>query len=186
MHPVKSNGELPVAPSADDAAGQTPAGTGTVTLRGLTVALDSDVGELFVIDCARNVEGLLSEIEIQAKYELSQEAWERLADNARLLQKVRAEHERRVLSGECAREAAQRHFAKAPNILNGILTDEQVSPRHRIEAARELRQAAGAGPDAVGSNEKITIRINLGADEQVFEKNIAPLMPLSAPDEGDV
>ena len=67
---------------------------------------------------------------------------------------VRAERERRILSGEAPKEAAQRHFTKAPAVLNDILTDEQVSPRHRIEAARELRQVAGSGPERARRPEK--------------------------------
>lgn len=145
---------------------------GSVKLRGMEVALITDVGEAFVIDCARHLEGALSDAEVKNKWGLDDQSWEGLATNAPLLLAVRAEHERRVLKGECAREAAQRHFAKAPDILNRILTDEQVAPRHRIDAARELRQAAAAGPDiAPGPTEKFTITINLGADD-TFVKEV--------------
>ena len=44
---------------------------GTVVLRDLTVALDSETGKLFISDCARNTEGLLPDPEIRAKYGLS-------------------------------------------------------------------------------------------------------------------
>src|SRR5258705_1508809 len=106
---------------------------GTVVLRDLAVALDSETGKLFISDCARNTEGLLSDLEIRTRYGLSDEDWVGLAGNGYLLIAVRAERDRRITSGEAAREAAQRHFAKAPDVLGGILTDEQVSPRHRIE-----------------------------------------------------
>jgi hypothetical protein len=159
---------------------------GSVRLRGVTVALDSHVGAVFIADCARNTEGLLSDHEIKAKYELSDEDWERLAGNIHLLRAVRAERDRRILSGECGREAAQRYFAKAPNVLNRILIDEQVSPRHRIEAARELRQAAGNGPDTAGPREKFIIKINLGADEShIFEKDV-DTRELLPSDDGEV
>jgi hypothetical protein len=155
------------------------AAPGTVVLRALTVALDSEVGKIFVEDCCRNTEGLISDLEIRAKYELTDEDWERMAGNSHLLRAVRTERDRRILSGESAREAAQRHFAKAPNVLNCILIDEQISPRHRIEAARELRQAAGNGLDTAGPRERFIIRIDLGGDEKlVFEKEVAPREPL--------
>jgi hypothetical protein len=93
-----------------------------------------------------------------------------------LLSAVRAERDRRITSGEATREAAQWHFAKAPDVLGGILTDEQVSPRHRIEAAKELRQAAGNNPDDMARpTGKFIINIDLGADEKlVYETKIAP------------
>lgn len=162
--------------------------TGSVVLRGVTVALDSDVGQVFVADCTRNVEGLLPDSEIKNKYELSHQDWEQLASNTPLLYAVRAERARRISNSECAREAARLHFAKAPNVLNRILTDEQVAPRHRIEAARELRQVVDSGPDtAPGSGEKFTITINLGGGEtQVFEKERTPRVALPSDDDGEL
>jgi hypothetical protein len=169
-----------------DVIDQSTAAAGSVVLRGLTVALDSDVGEMFIADCARNTEGLISDLEIRAKYELSDEDWERLAGNIHLLRAVRAQRERRILSGECAREAAQRHFAGAPHVLHRILIDDQVSPRHRIEAARELRQAAGNGPDASQPRDKFIIQINLGADEKLV-KEFTPCVPAPpSSDDGEV
>jgi hypothetical protein len=160
---------------------------GSVVLRGVKVALDTEVGRTFVIDCARNTERLIPDPEIKTKYGLSDRDWERLAGNKPLLQAIRAERERRIANGDAAREAAQRHFAKAPTILGDILTDNLVSPRHRIEAAKELRQVAGNGPDtASGAGEKFVITINLGADEKlVYEKEVAPRQP-SLSDEGEL
>ncbi len=170
-----------------DVAEPSPAADGSVRLRGVMVALDTDVGEAFVTDCARHLENLLSDAEIKDKWGLSDEDWAGLATNAPLLSAIRVEHERRIFNGECARQAAQRHFAKAPNILNRILTDEQIAPRHRIEAARELRQAAGNDPDsAPGPKEKFIITIDLGGDEKlVFEKEIDPRGP-SLPDDEEL
>ena len=160
---------------------------GSVRLRGASVSLDTDVGQAFVVDCCRHTEGLLSDSDIKSKWTLGDEDWMNLADNATLLQAVRAERERRVISGAAAREAALRYFTQAPTVLSDILTDEQVSPRHRIEAARELRQVAGDRPDAAsGADEKIVIKINLGGDEKlIFEREIAPCDPLP-PDDGEL
>jgi hypothetical protein len=120
---------------------------GSVVFRGVTVALDTDVGQAFVIDCARNTEGLIPDAEIRNKYGLSAKDWDRLADNKPLLQAVRAERERRIRTGEAATESARHHYVKAPRVLGTILADDQIAPRHRIEAAKELRQAAGNGPE---------------------------------------
>jgi hypothetical protein len=162
------------------------ANTGRVCLRGLNVSLDTEIGQQFIADCARNTEGLLSDSEVKGKWALSDEDWLRLAANTPLLAAVRAERERRIVNSEAAREAAKRYFAKAPTVLGDILTDNQVSPRHRIEAARELRQVAGDGPDiASAAGEKVVITINLGADQKlVFEKEIARRPP-SLSDDGE-
>ena len=161
-----------------------PVKVGSVRLRGVSVLLDTDVGQAFVVDCCRHTEGSLSDSEIKSKWALSGEDWAGLAANTPLLGAVRAERERRIINGAAAREAAQRYFAKAPTVLSDILTDEQVSPRHRIEAARELRQVAGDRPDAAsGADEKIIIKINLGGGEKlVFEKEIAPCEPAPSDD----
>ena len=65
--------------------------TGEVVLRGVTVDLDTDIGQIFVADCCRNVEGQMSDAEIKTKYELTDADWRRLADNSPLLRAVRAE-----------------------------------------------------------------------------------------------
>jgi hypothetical protein len=173
--------------SAAVTATVTAAETGSVRLRGLMVALDTVVGAAFIADCARHTEGLLSDDEIKDKWTLSDEDWAGLAANTPLLKAVQAERQRRIHSGDAPREAAQWHFAKAPTVLGTILTDELVSPRHRIEAAKELRQVAGNGPEAAsGPKEPFVITINLGGDEKlVFEKELAPRSP-SPPDDGEL
>ena len=80
------------------------AAASTVVLGGSAVSLDSDVGGDFVKHCARNVEGLLSEGELRAKYQLRDEEWAGLATNEQLLSAVRAEVDRRIANGECARD----------------------------------------------------------------------------------
>lgn len=150
------------------------ASKGTVVLRGTLVSLDLDVGNAFVADCARNTEGLLADDDIMAKWGITPEGWTALADNAPLLQAVRAERERRLMAGEAVREAAQREFSKAPSILGRILSNDDISPRHRIEAARELRAVTAAGiKDGRAQGERFTLTINLGASEtRVFDLGV--------------
>jgi hypothetical protein len=146
------------------------AATGTVVLRGGPVSLDSDVGTDFTKHCARNVEGLLPESELRAKFELSEEDWAGLANNEQLLRAVRAEVDRRIANGECAHEAAQRYHARAPSVLNEILQNETISPRLRIEAAKELRQVATGARENVGTGERFVILIDLGGDHRLVKE----------------
>ena len=153
-----------------------PANAGSIILRDAIVLLDSDIGKAFIVDCARHTELLISEQEIKAKWGMSGEHWAELAHNVPLLQAVRSERGLRIASGATAREAACRLFATAPNILGDILSDALVSPRHRIEAAKELRAVATVGRDVASeAGEKFTITINIGEDKpRVFEANVLP------------
>jgi hypothetical protein len=183
--PADTGKTTPVA-NASSVADAGPITVGSVVLRGVTVALDTDVGQQFIADCARNTEGLMPDSDVKNKWTLTDKDWERLADNALLLQAVRAERERRIISGDAAREGAQRAFAKAPTVLGDILTDEQVSPRHRIEAARELRQAAAGGDSPFTPRETFKIIIDLGGDDKlIIDKAMAPNKP-SQTDDGEV
>src|SRR5262245_59857367 len=120
-----------------------------LNLRGFPIPLDTPLGQSFVIDVARASEGLMSDDEIQSKYELTPEAWQNSTKDKALVRAIRAERERRVLNGTAAREAAAKHFVKAPAILDGIMSDAYSSPRHKIEAIKELRQTA-IGENAEG------------------------------------
>lgn len=147
---------------------------GTVVLRGMPISLDTDVGEAFIIDCARHTEGLLSYADVKSKWALSDAEWAALERNTPLLAHVRREREQRVTNGTAAIEAANRQFAKAPSILGTILSNDEMPPRHRIEAARELRAiAAGSLNDKRKPSEKLVVVINLGAGEGIrFEKEL--------------
>jgi hypothetical protein len=174
------------APRPSRGAAAHSADAGHVRVRGTTVNLDSEIGKAFVTDCARNTEGLLSECEFKQTWGLAEEDWTRLSENTSLLNAIRAERNRRIANGDAAREAAQRYFANAPTVLGGILTDELVSPRHRIEAAKELRQVAGNGPESQPPGEKFVITIDLGGNDRlVYEKEMGTRAP-SMFDDGDL
>jgi hypothetical protein len=116
---------------------------GNVILCGSGVSLNSDIGRLFITDLARHTEGSFTEMELQQKWGLNSVAWEGLADNAAVIHAARAERKRRSLSGEAGAELARHYYVRAPGVLNAIMLDEQMPARHRIEAAKELRQGAG-------------------------------------------
>ena len=137
---------------------------GSVILRGVEIDLDTDIGAGFTLDCCRHIEDLVSAEQLKAKYQLTEEAWRQLADNEPLQQAIARSKERRIRSGEAAKERAQYLFLSAPGVLSNILNDSSCSPRHRIEAARELRQTAAVGPEATTQTaERFSIRIDLTA-----------------------
>jgi len=162
-----------VAGSSDDEA--------TIVLRGVIVPLTSDVGGAFVSDASRNRERLLSDQRLTEKYGLTMSAWAGIAKNSAFRLAVDAEHERRIRNGDAAKEAAAKLFAEAPEVLGDILRDKQANARHRIEAARELRAAAGTGAEGAPAAERFHIVINLGEDHKLeINKPITPLTPEEA------
>ena len=144
---------------------------GHIRVLGNEVGLEHETARAFIEDCARNLEGLLSDRQLRETWGLDDDELVRLADNTPLLGAIKAERERRIRMGDAAREAAQRHFAKAPSILNEILQNETISPRHRIEAAKALGQVAGSGSETPGNRgERFIISINLGEDHKLVRE----------------
>jgi hypothetical protein len=142
-------------------------GGGTVTLRGVKIDVSSDIGAAFVLDCCRHVEDLITAEALRAKYGLvDDDAWAGLATNEPLQRAIAAEKTRRIHDGSAAREKAQHLFLAAPDVLGGIVNDTSMSPRHRIEAVRELRQVAAVGPtDAQKPTERFVITLNFGTNK---------------------
>src|SRR6476660_7396975 len=113
-----------------------------IKLHSSPIDINTDVGRAFVVDATRAGEGLITDKELQEKYELSPADWQNITKDMALGRAVRAERERRLLNGVAARESAARHFVKAPTILAGIMESESSNPRHVIEAAKEIRAVA--------------------------------------------
>jgi len=151
----------------------------SVILRGISVPLNSDVGGALITDLARNKERLFSDQQVCEKYDISKSAWTEIIQSKAIRLAVNAEHERRMLNGDGAREAAAKQFTKAPEVLGKILENEQNSPKHRIDAARELRATANVGAEKSADDvDRVHIVINLGADQRLeFNKQVAPINP---------
>ena len=147
--------------------------TAVVTLRGVRVPLTSDVGGAFVTDCARNRERLFSDDQIREKYDIPETDWNEIIKNKPLRLAINSECERRMLNNDAAREAAAKEFTRAPEVLGSILRDNKASPRHRIEASRELRATANVGADRPGDTpDRVVVTINMGnapEDKLVFD-----------------
>src|SRR6478672_11839634 len=88
------------------------------------IDFNSDLGRAFVVDATRAGEGLITDAELQEKYELSPTDWQSITKDRRLGRAIRDERDRRVRNGTAARESAARHFVKAPTILAGIMESE--------------------------------------------------------------
>ena len=122
--------------------------------------------DAFISDMCRYSENLLTEKFIRQKYgSLDETTWTQLGESTELVSAIEAESIRRTRNGQSAREKAQQHFTKAPDILNNIMSSDSASPRHRIEAAREIRQVAANGPEAAPAADRFIITINMGADQ---------------------
>jgi hypothetical protein len=139
--------------------------SGSVVLRGVEISLDSDVGCGFIVDCCRYCEGLLTEDQIKVKYKLTDTNWAGLAENEPLVQAVQREKERRIANGAATREKAQHLFLATPDVLDGIIHDVTLSPRHRVDACRELRAVATSGSEenTPARGDRFIIRIDLTA-----------------------
>src|SRR5262249_9353895 len=117
----------------------------------------------FVTDFARYSEGLMSEAVIRKKYRFDETTWERLGVDDALIEAVEAEKARRIRSGEAKREKAQQHIVKAPDVLNGIMSDPKANAKHRIDSAKALDDLAEGGPrGAHDETDRVIVTINLG------------------------
>jgi len=155
-----------------------PHPTATVTLRGISIPLASDVGGAFLSDCARNRERIMSDDAIREKYGIEADAWADIIKNPAVRLAVNAEAERRVRTGDAARDSAAKLFASAPEILGKIMNDPKASPRHVIEAAKEIRATARVGDEKSRDDfDRVVVTINLGGDVKPIVVDSGPLPP---------
>jgi hypothetical protein len=119
-----------------------------------------------VTDLARFSEGICTEAAIRRKYKdlLDNEAWTTLGRDDLLVEMIEAEKVRRIRNGNFKRERAQQHVVRAPDVLAAIMDDPKANARHRVDSVKALNAIADPGPEAAAEQEKIYIRIDLGAD----------------------
>src|SRR5215471_5398101 len=147
------------------------------------MSFDSDLAsslrenQELIEDLCRYSEGILTEKQVRQRWHLANdEVWTSLgADD--FVERVELERTRRIRSGATKRELAQLRVVKAPDVLEKILSNERVSPRHRIDAAKTLDDLAGFAPQRPGvEQDRVVIRIDLSADT----KNPADVLTFEA------
>ena len=138
------------------------------------ILLDSDLGRQLIVDCARFRENLLDEKSIRKKYRLTDDVWEKLAEDDALIRAIEDETLRRIRDGSAKREKAQVLVTRAPDVLSGILLDNSANARHRIDSAKTLNDFAANGPQGAPASDRFSIVINLGSDcIERYDKSIA-------------
>jgi len=138
---------------------------GTALIGGVPVPLDTALGGSFMADCARFTEGLIDEHELRAEWGLSEAEWIGIGENGDLLEAVRRLMRKRVESGTAAQERARYAYPDVVKGLVEIANSKETSPRHRIEASRELRAVSNISKEGgAGSPGQFIITINMGAD----------------------
>jgi hypothetical protein len=148
---------------------------GTVTLRGVDVPLQSEVGREYIIACARNWEELLSDNDLCERFGLTLEQYQASGANRPLVRAVQLEHERRVRRGLVAQELAAKEFLAAPRILGSIMENTTNNPRHRIDAAQALgRAAVDPASENKAQGQVFTINLNFGTNKITKEIEIKP------------
>jgi hypothetical protein len=155
----------------------TSASKDVVELHGKPIELTSDEGRRFVIDCTRAGEGLITDETLREIYEISPENWAQIDKNTALIKAIRDERKRRIRNGVAARESACELYAKVPAVMGTIMNDTKSPARHRIEAAKEIRQQAvgGDGAESIAeASERFIININMGADVAPLKIDVPP------------
>jgi len=123
-------------------------------------------------DLCRYAENLTSESAIRKKWRLSEEMWEQLGADDELVRAIEEEKTRRIRSGATKRELAQQHVVRGPQVLASIMDDPRANARHRVDSIKGLDDLAANGPGAAAEQDRIVIRIDMGAD--VRAKGQAP------------
>jgi hypothetical protein len=154
----------------------TPNG-GHVTLRGHAVAVDSDVGRAFAVDCVRFIENLIDETQLRKKYALlNEEIWRQLETNEPLQLLVGKIREERLRDGTAQREKASLRWNSAIDVVDAIVQDPTASAKHRLDGARELRACATGTEDSKpDARERFTININFGTSKLSVVKDVTPV-----------
>jgi hypothetical protein len=115
-------------------------------------------------DLTRFAEGIYTESAVRKKWRLSEETWELLGTDDELVRAIEEAKIRRVRNGSFKRERAQQHVTRAPDVLASIMDDPKANARHRVDSAKALDSLADNGPEATAEQERIIIRIDMGAD----------------------
>jgi hypothetical protein len=142
---------------------------GSVVISGEAIPLDTNMGVAFIADCSRYLEGVLTEDDVRSHWRLSAAEWAGIEANHQLQEAVQRALRQRVENGAAAQDLARFAYPEVIRALANMANGELLSPRHRIEAARELRAVAGVPKDAPGPADRVTIIISTGGDRPALK-----------------
>jgi hypothetical protein len=116
-------------------------------------------------DLCRYSDNILSEKQVRQKWHLADDLiWHAMGTDEAFVEKVELERVRRIRNGATKRELAQLHIVKGPAVLDNIISDPKANPRHKVDAIKALDQLAGFAPVTTAEQDRIFIKIDLGAD----------------------
>ena len=127
-----------------------------------------------ITDLTRFAEGLLEEKHVRKKYHFDEATWTALGSDEKFIEAVELERIRRVRDGSFKREKSQQHVTRAPDVLAGIMDDPKQSAKHRIDSAKVLDSFSGNGPKDAPEQDRIVIRIDMGADTRTKGRESNP------------
>ena len=135
-----------------------------------------------ITSLCRFAEGLETESSVRKRWRLSEETWELLGSDDELVRAIEEEKIRRVRSGQLKREKAQAHIVRGVDVLATIMDDPKANNRHRVDSIKALNSLTG-DPQAAPEQERIVIRIDLGADVRAkgMASNPADVLTIDAP-----
>src|SRR5262249_39274958 len=135
-----------------------------------------------VTDLTRFAEGLLEEKHVRKKYRFDEDTWTKLGHDEKFVEAVELERIRRVRDGSFKREKSQQHVTRAPDVLAGIMDDPKQPAKHRIDSDKVLDSFSGNGPKAAPEQDRVIIRIDMGADVRAkgLETNPADVLVFEA------
>jgi len=121
--------------------------------------------QALIEDLCRYADSILTERQVRQKWHLADDnIWHALGTDESFVERVELERTRRIRTGATKRELAQLHITKGPAILDSIAINPKANDKHRIDAIKALDQLAGFAPQVAAEQERVIIKIDLGAD----------------------
>jgi hypothetical protein len=136
----------------------------------VTVAADPSTSLIdnvaLVEDLARYSEGGLTRDQVKRRWKnfITEEMWKTLGDDNELVDAIEARKSQRIRDGSLKRERAQTHIVRGPDALASIMDNPESNARHKVDAIKTLDALAGGNSPEAKQQDRIVIKIDLGAD----------------------
>ena len=117
-------------------------------------------------DLARYSEGGLTRDQVKRRWKelITEEMWKTLGDDNELVDAIEARKMQRIRDGSLKRERAQTHITRGPDALASIMNNPESNARHVVDAVKALDALGGGNSPEAKQQDRIVIRIDLGAD----------------------